>query len=40
MKKSLLFLMVTLFIGISMSGCATWHGVKRDSTQVWNVATS
>ena len=40
MKKSLLFLMVTLFVGISMSGCATWHGVKKDTTQVWNVATS
>ena len=40
MKKSLLFLTVTLFIGISMSGCSTWHGVKKDTTQVWNVATS
>ncbi len=40
MNKSLLFLMITLFIGISMSGCATWHGVKKDTTQVWNVATS
>ena len=40
MKKSLLFLMITLFVSISMSGCATWHGVKKDTTQVWNVATS
>ena len=40
MKKSLLFLMVTLFIGISMSGCATWRGVKKDSKEVWAVAKS
>lgn len=40
MKKTLLFLMITLFIGISMNGCATWHGVKKDTTEVWAVATS
>jgi len=40
MKKYLLFLMVILFMAISMTGCATWHGVKKDTTQVWNVATS
>ena len=40
MKRPLLFLMITLFIGGIMSGCATWHGVKKDTTQVWNVATS
>ena len=40
MKKSLLFLMITVFIGISMTGCATWHGVKKDSKEVWNVAKS
>lgn len=40
MKKSLLFLMVTLLMGIFMNGCATWHGAKKDTTQVWNVVTS
>ncbi len=40
LKKPLLFLMFTLFVGMSMSGCATWHGAKKDTTQVWNVVTS
>lgn len=40
MKKSLLFLMIILFAGIVLSGCSTWHGVKKDTKQVWNVATS
>lgn len=40
MKKSLLFLIVSLFMGIAMNGCATWHGVKKDTKEVWNVATS
>ena len=40
MKRSLLILMVTLFVGITINGCATWHGVKKDTTQVWDVATS
>lgn len=40
MKKSLLFLVVTLFTVINMNGCATWHGAKKDTAQVWNVVTS
>ena len=40
LKKSLLFLMFTLFIGIGMSGCATWHGAKKDTSKVWDVVTS
>ncbi|MEN8727879.1 MAG: entericidin EcnAB [Sulfurovum sp.] len=40
MNKSVLFLMVTLFAAMTINGCATWHGVKKDTTQVWNVATS
>ncbi len=40
MKKSLLFLMVTLFIGMSMNGCATWHGVNKDADKQWDVVTA
>jgi len=40
MKKILIYMMITLFVSIFMSGCATWHGLKKDTTQVWNVATS
>jgi len=35
LKKSLLFLMFTLFVGISMSGCTTSRAIKHDSKQVW-----
>jgi hypothetical protein len=27
-------------IGIFISGCATWHGAKRDTSRVWDVVTS
>ena len=40
MKKSLLFMMITLFAGIAMSGCATWHGVKKDTSRTWDVVTA
>lgn len=40
MKKPLLFLIAALFIGMSMSGCATWHGVKRDASKTWDVVTA
>jgi len=40
MRKSLLFLIGTLFVSISLNGCATWHGAKKDTKQVWNVVTS
>jgi len=40
MKKSILILMLTIIVGFLFSGCATWHGVKRDTSQVWDVATS
>lgn len=40
MKKTLLFLIATLFIGISMNGCATWHGVKKDADRTWDVITA
>jgi len=40
LKRSLLFVIVTVFIGVSMSGCATWHGVKKDTSRTWDVVTS
>jgi predicted small secreted protein len=40
MKKSLIFLIATLCIGMSMNGCATWHGVKKDASRTWDVATA
>jgi len=40
MKKSLLIFMLTIMVGFLFSGCATWHGMKRDTSQVWDVATS
>lgn len=29
-----------IMIGLFISGCATWHGAKRDTSRVWNVVTS
>ncbi len=40
MKKTLLFLLFISLVGISMSGCATWHGVKKDTSRTWDVVTS
>jgi len=40
MKKSLLVLMLTIMVGFLFSGCATWHGAKRDTSQIWDVVTS
>lgn len=40
MKKSLLFLIVTLFVGMSMNGCATWQGVKKDADRTWDVVAA
>jgi len=39
MKKFLLFLAFTLFIGMSMNGCTkTWSGVKQDSSKAWDTS--
>jgi len=36
MRKNLLFLFVTLFVGINITGCSkTWSGVKQDSNTAW-----
>ena len=36
MRKTLLFLSITLLIGMSMTGCSkTWSGVKQDSNKAW-----
>jgi len=40
MKKTLLFLIATLLIGMSMNGCSTWHGVKKDASKTWDVVTA
>jgi len=32
MKKNILMLLALLFI---ISGCATWKGVKKDSSNAW-----
>ena len=40
LKKSLLFVVFTFIMGISMSGCATWHGVKKDTSRTWDVVTA
>ncbi len=40
LKRSLIFMMLTLFTVMSMSGCATWHGVKKDTSRTWDVVTS
>lgn len=37
MKQALLFLIITLFISMNMTGCSkTWSGVKQDSNKAWN----
>ena len=33
MKKALLITIISIFI---FSGCATWEGVKEDSSKAWN----
>ena len=37
MKNPLLILMLTAMVGFLFSGCATWHGAKHDTEQIWNV---
>ena len=37
MKKSLWFLVVTLFVVMSLNGCSkTWSGVKEDTGKAWD----
>ena len=33
--KRFLSLFVIITIGFLVSGCATWHGVKQDSSKAW-----
>ena len=40
MKKPLLVLMLMVVVGFLFNGCATWHGMKRDTSQVWDVVKS
>jgi len=35
MKKNL-FLISIILLGFSISGCATWDGVKKDSNNAWS----
>jgi len=40
MKKPLFVLMLIVSVGFLFSGCATWHGAKKDTSQIWDVVTS
>ena len=40
MKKSLIFVVLILFVSISLNGCSTWHGVKKDASRTWDVVTA
>lgn len=40
MKKSLFFMILILFVGMSLNGCSTWHGVKKDANRTWDVVTA
>lgn len=33
--KKLLMIICSLFLVLSISGCATWNGVKKDSNDAW-----
>jgi len=38
-KRSLLFALF-LLLGISINGCATWHGIKKDTKKIIHVVES
>lgn len=40
MNKPLLIFILTVMVSFVFSGCATWHGAKHDTQQIWNVVTS
>jgi predicted small secreted protein len=40
MKKILLLVVLLLFAGMSLNGCSTWHGVKKDANRTWDVVTA
>jgi len=39
MNKFFVFVSI-IMIGYFISGCATWHGAKRDTGRIWDVVTS
>ncbi|WP_153015090.1 entericidin EcnAB [Sulfurovum riftiae] len=40
MKKTLLVLTLLTALVFLFSGCATWHGLKKDASRTWDVATA
>ncbi|MEA1955785.1 MAG: entericidin EcnAB [Campylobacterota bacterium] len=34
--KKILILSILIILGLMSSGCATWDGVKKDSSGAWN----
>jgi len=40
MKKQSLLRTALLLSGIFISGCATWHGIKKDTRQIIHVVES
>jgi len=40
MKKILFFTLFILISGMTLNGCATWQGVKKDSQRMWHVIIS
>jgi predicted small secreted protein len=40
MKKNLFIFIFIAALGFLFSGCATWHGLKKDASRTWDVATA
>jgi len=40
MRRSLLVLTLFAALAFFFSGCATWHGLKKDASRTWDVATA
>ena len=40
MKKTLLIITLLTAFGSLFGGCATWHGLKKDASRTWDVATA
>jgi outer membrane biogenesis lipoprotein LolB len=33
--RTFITIVVGYFVGLMLTGCATWEGVKQDSSQAW-----
>jgi len=40
MRRFLLVLTLLAATSFLFSGCATWHGLKKDAERTWDVATA